>query len=256
MFDKYTNSVKKISYLSLSIDDGHPADLKVADLLIKYGLKATFYIPARNPEHEMMPSSDIQNIARHFEVGGHTFNHKPLKDLPSSIIREEIFGGKKWLEDCVGDRVVSFCYPRGKFCKTAVQIVEEVGFLGARACLYNLNRFPTNPYLWGVSTHAYSHSMAIQVRHALIEGNIEGLWNYFSIFKATQDWQTHFLKAVHSVEQKGGVAHLYFHSWEIAEQKEWNKLENLFAMLSEKKHLVCVTNGELFRLHRKNSIMM
>ena len=57
------------TYLTFSIDDGHPKDLETADLLSKYGLKATFYIPATNPERPVMSASQIRTVAQTFEVG-------------------------------------------------------------------------------------------------------------------------------------------------------------------------------------------
>ena len=47
-------AMKDTGYLTISVDDGHPTDFKSAELLARYGLKATFYIPARNPEREVM----------------------------------------------------------------------------------------------------------------------------------------------------------------------------------------------------------
>jgi hypothetical protein len=38
--------VKKLeTYITTSWDDGHPSDLRVAELLIKHGLRGTFYVP-------------------------------------------------------------------------------------------------------------------------------------------------------------------------------------------------------------------
>jgi len=35
---------------SLSVDDGHPLDLRIADRLVRHGLRASFYLPIRNAE--------------------------------------------------------------------------------------------------------------------------------------------------------------------------------------------------------------
>ncbi len=102
-------------YATISIDDGHATDLRTADLLEKYGLAATFYIPYKNPERPVMGPSEIREIARHFEIGGHTLNHTPLRFLQRHQAWAEIRDGKSWLEDEVGRAVVSFCYTRGKF---------------------------------------------------------------------------------------------------------------------------------------------
>ena len=35
---------------SMSVDDGHPLDLRMADLLHSHDIKATFYLPLANQE--------------------------------------------------------------------------------------------------------------------------------------------------------------------------------------------------------------
>jgi len=232
--------------LTISVDDGHFTDFKSAELLARYGLKATFYIPARNPEREVMSEGQVREIAANFEVGSHTFNHRPLNHASNEEARAEITNGKKWLEDVTGKEAVAFCYPQGKFNPVTVKLVQQAGFRGARTCMFNLSEYPKNPFLWGLSTHAYSHSIAIQIRHAFLERNFRGVSNFALIHRFERDWTKHFLHAVDFVEQKGGVAHLYFHSWEIEQQGHWSKLENLLKNVSQRKKLVRVTNGDIF----------
>lgn len=234
------------SYLTISVDDGHPTDLKTAELLKKNGLKATFYVPATNPEQPVMPKNDLKTLSNDFEIGAHTFSHLPLLSMSYEKAREEIYKGKQWVEDLTGKKALSFCYPQGKFRPSIVELAKQAGFAGARTCMFNLNSFPQNPFLWGVSTHAYPHSALTQVRHALLERNFRGLVNFFVIHRMYQDWSEHFLRAVRHVEQHGGVAHLFFHSWEIDARGEWQKLARLFETLAQNPTLQRVTNGELF----------
>lgn len=243
----------KERYLTISVDDGHPLDLKSAELLHKLGFKATFYIPARNPERELMAANSIRQVAQHFELGSHTFGHKVLTDLSDQEAMNEVNDGKKWLEDIAGEEAVSFCYPRGKFCSRTVGVVRQAGFKGARTCMFNLNTFPQNPFLWGVSTHAYSHPIAIQTRHALLEHNFRGLFNFMFTHRLAREWIRHFAYVVDYVERYGGIAHLYFHSWEIEEHGQWNHLQRLLEDISHNKAFRRVTNGDLFKLWHVNS---
>ena len=238
------------SFVTISVDDGHPTDLRTKDLLEKYGLKATFYVPATNPERPVMSRTEIQELGSLFEVGGHTMNHQPLKSLAPGQARAEINDGKKWLEDLLGAAVASFCYPRGKFNARVAAMVEEAGFLGARTCFFNLNTFPKNPFYWGVSTHASPHSPSIQVRHALLERNFAGAVNYFQVFKASRDWETHFSHGLEYVSRHGGIAHLYLHSWEIENFGHWAKLESVFRTIAANSRLTKMTNGELYKLRK------
>ena len=55
-------------YVTISVDDGHPTDLRSVDLLHKYGLKATFYVPGANGDRTVMKACEIREIDRQFEV--------------------------------------------------------------------------------------------------------------------------------------------------------------------------------------------
>jgi len=240
--------------VTISVDDGHPTDLRTRDLLEKYGLKATFYVPARNPERPVMSVSELRSLATRFEIGGHTLNHTPLKNLPKRKAWAEIYDGKKWLDDLLGLPTVSFCYPRGKFNALTAALVEEAGFLGARTCFFNLNSFPKNPFYWGVSTHASSHTSFIQLRHALLEGNLAGAVNYFGMFRASHDWEIHFGHALDYVAERGGIAHLYLHSWEMEAFQHWGKLESLLKRMASDARFRSVTNGELYKHYKEHDL--
>jgi peptidoglycan-N-acetylglucosamine deacetylase len=240
-------------FVTISIDDGDVADLRTAELLDKYGLQATFYIPARNPERPVMPASQVRELAARFEIGAHTLNHAPLKSLRDSEAYSEILQGKQWLEDTIGTPAISFCYPQGKFNRSTPGLVKKAGFLGGRTCLFNLHSFPRDPFLWGLSTHACWHSRLIQLRHAALEGNFTGMLNFFAVYNGTTDWQQHFEYALDHVEQHGGIAHLYLHSWEIDELGQWERLEAAFAAISQHARFSKVTNGALFQLWRKRN---
>jgi peptidoglycan/xylan/chitin deacetylase (PgdA/CDA1 family) len=63
----------KSALFTLSIDDGHPLDLKIAELLKRYDIPATFYIPLHNSEgHPVLQTSALCELAKHFEIGSHT----------------------------------------------------------------------------------------------------------------------------------------------------------------------------------------
>ena len=47
------------------------------------------------------------------------------------------------------------------------------------------------------------------------------------------------------VVKKGGVFHIWGHSWEIDERHDWERLENVFRYISANPKVNYVTNGEL-----------
>lgn len=233
--------------LTISVDDGHPTDLRCAELLRKYGLRATFYVPQSNPEREVIADHQIRELAREFEVGAHSLRHLPLPGMSADQIWNEVHGSKTWLEDVMGRPADSFCYPRGKFNRLAVEAVRRAGYMGARTCFQNCVTDPADACLTGASTQAYSHSRMIQIRHALIEGNVRGAIQFITIFRGAVDWETHFTYALKQVEAAGGVAHLYFHGWEIDQLGAWNKLERVLQSTTFFPTLQRMSNGEYFR---------
>src|SRR5207245_33619 len=104
----------KPSYVTFSVDDGHPTDLTTAELLQKYELKATFYIPLRNAERCGMSGSQIQQLGRQFEIGAHTVNHVALTSSHRAHAWSEVKDGKLWLENLLGHEAGCFYYPCGK----------------------------------------------------------------------------------------------------------------------------------------------
>jgi hypothetical protein len=59
--------------------------------------------------------------------------------------------------------------------------------------------------------------------------------------------------AIEYVATKGGIAHLFFHSWEIEEQGQWRRLTDLLREVAQRKDFVQVTNSELFDLWKEQS---
>lgn len=234
-------------FLTISVDDGHPTDLRTAELLARHGLRATFYVPARNPERDVLDEAGVRELASEFDVGGHTFNHRPLRGLPRAEAWAEIDEGRRWMEDVVGRPCEAFCYPRGKFNRETAALVRQAGYRGARTCLFNRSDVPSDAFAWGVSTHACSHPAHIQFRHALLEGNFRGIVDYVRIHAMERDWAAHFLRSVDWVARRGGVAHLYLHSWEIDENRDWEKLRFVLERVAELDEFVRVDNAELFR---------
>lgn len=237
-------------YLTISVDDGHTTDARTAELLSKHRLPATFYVPATNPERELLAPATLREISDSFEIGAHTYTHCSLDVLSDADASREIRDGKRALEDRIGKPVVAFCYPRGKLNRRTPRLVREAGLCGARTSMFNLSEFPTDPYHVGVSTHARPYARHVQLRHALLHGNFRGARNFLSVHRLARNWARHFAAAVDWVDRHGGVAHLYMHSWEIDAYGDWRKLDDVLAFAASHDHFARVTNGELFRLIR------
>ena len=80
------SSLEQQPLLTISIDDGHVLDFSTAELLWKFGLKATFYIPRSNPERPVMTIPQIRELGTAFDIGGHLGKHR-IQEYGFEILR-------------------------------------------------------------------------------------------------------------------------------------------------------------------------
>jgi len=119
-------------YITTSWDDGHPLDLRVAELLTKHRMSGTFYIP-RIAENETMSAVHIRQLSLAFEIGAHTLHHADLTRATEQQAWQEIAGSKAWLEDNIGQPCRMFCPPKGKYSRRTLEAVRRAGFFGLRS---------------------------------------------------------------------------------------------------------------------------
>ena len=97
--------------VTTSWDDGHPSDLRLAEMLAERGLKATFYIP-RSSQRPTLTPEQIRRIAARFEIGAHTLDHVVLTDLPPDECAPADRQSKKWVRNVTG-QPCDVCAPSG-----------------------------------------------------------------------------------------------------------------------------------------------
>src|ERR1700761_5545756 len=160
-------------YITTSWDDGHPLDRRLADLLGKYDLKATFYIPRSNPGHRVMKESEIADLSRDFEIGGHTLNHRNLKRLSIAEADAEIKGSFEWLRDLLKKDPVSFCPPFGEYSVRSLDRIYEAGFKVIRTTELLSPRRPKR--LLPTTIQMFDHSSFTYFKHLLKRGRLRNL---------------------------------------------------------------------------------
>ena len=234
LIEKITTNRKII--ITTSWDDGHPLDLKLAELLKEYNIPATFYIPVRNSEREHMSYSQIREIAKSFDIGGHTLNHLNLKKHIKEVERE-IIEGKRRLEEIIDRNVTSFCYPQGAYNKEIVEVVKKAGFEGARTTHLFETRIK-NPYEIGTTIHACDHSTFHYLKTFFTLSQNPNVNIFFFLLKkhiSFENWSDLALATLDYVIENGGIWHLWGHSWEIEKHSDWYRLKKVFAYIKELK---------------------
>jgi peptidoglycan/xylan/chitin deacetylase (PgdA/CDA1 family) len=247
--------------LTTSWDDGHPLDLRVADLLHKHGLKGTFFVPARMGSDgacnadafPIMSGTSLRDLAAQFEVGSHTLDHRSLDALPVDEARHQVVAGKQWLEDQLGARVPGFCYPNGAHNAVVRDIVRDSGFAYGRVTDDLDGALPEDPFQLRVSLHLYPRGRVEVARRFVSEERRRlGAWRWPARLPmllaavTEEDLAARARKLIDRLRKRGGVLHVWGHSWEIDRFGGWGMLESVFAYAAERLPAAArVTNGEV-----------
>lgn len=233
-------------YVTTSWDDGHPLDLKVAELLAKYGLPGTFYVPLRNRRQVMSPLS-LRRLSESFEIGGHTVSHCDLLTVPPVVSQNEIEHCKVAIEQLTAKPCRSFCFPLGRFRRRHLQQVRDAGFSLTRTVeLMSLDAPRRSDGLWIMPTsiQALPTGCASYVKNSMKRFRPENFLRFLRV--RNRNWPAMLEALLERAPQDGRVVHLWGHSWEIEEHSDWMNLERAFSLLAQYKSIATfVANGEL-----------
>lgn len=230
-----------------SIDDGHPSDLKTAELLHKHGLQGTFYIPIRNCEGDaVLSDAQIGELGRHFEIGSHTYDHCYLKKVDIWRAYHQINDGKKKLEDLLGAPVNGFCYPGGRYCKRDVELVKACRFTYARTTMNLCFDAGSRPYEMPTTIQFYPHDRAVYLRNFLGSGQWHKRLGGLSLVMQHENW-IHRLYALFDYAcRRKGVFHLWGHSKQIDQLNAWKEFDGFLQHVASRiPASQCMSNAQL-----------
>jgi len=232
--------------ITTSWDDGHPLDLRIASLLARHGLRGTFYLPLRAVADRLLSPVEIRELhAMGMEIGSHTVTHPVLTRLPRRELDRELRDSRRILEDLLGTPVTSFCYPGGKFNRTVARRAALAGYHVCRTTIGFQTSARFDPVRMPVSMQLFPHTASTHYRHALRYGNWRGVWKWRRSLAGETDTERLASAIASEVAARGGVFHLWGHSWEIERFALWNKLERIAASLSSLEKAVAVTNRQV-----------
>jgi len=240
--------------VTTSWDDGDILDKRLSDLLQRHGIKGTFYI-SKNYRKERLSEKDLQQMSKVHEIGAHTMTHPDLRTIAPKNLKYEINESKQWLEELICTEVKMFCYPAGFYNSSAVLVVQEAGFFGARTTNLGYTAYSSDPYLMHTTIQVYPFPFRKLSEKKYYLGkllepytqrspelrtlgvSILSMYSWLSMAKATFD----------TALKNGEVFHLWGHSWEIDKYGMWDELEKFLQYIGNRKDCVYITNGELLK---------
>lgn len=225
--------MKRKLMVTTSWDDGHTADARLADLLAKYGVAGTFYVPDRNSEgRPVMDDAELRQLSAGFEIGGHSIDHVVLTALEGAEAQRQITGNKRRLEAVTGKAVRGFCYVRGRYNRKLKAIVKAAGFDYART-VENLHAAMSgDPFEMPTTIQLFPHGKMTYLKNfgrgRLAFGRAKML--SAALASGTLEWRIG--RMIDLCDDTGGYFHLWGHSWEIDEQNLWADLEAVLRRLA------------------------
>lgn len=230
----FKNSEKKKA-ITFSYDDGVTQDIRLINLLNKYGLKCTFNINSEllgkkgilsreglPVSHYKIHPEDFKNVYAGHEVAVHTLTHPNLTGLDEKEIIRQVEEDRKNLEGLVGYDIVGMAYPCGGVNnddRVAGIIKENTKIKYCRTITCN-DSFEVQENLYRFNPTAFHLD-----------------------FDKLMKLGSEFIKLQ---PEKPQIFYIWGHSYEMDfESENWVKLEEFFKLISQKDDIFYGTNSEV-----------
>lgn len=216
--------------VTFSYDDGTVYDVRLIELLNKYGLKGTFNLSSeRLPEkrysrfigsYPKVCRDDVKSIYERHEVAVHTLNHVHLTECEDKEVIRQVENDRQMLSALAGYDVVGMAYPYGDFDDRVVELIKnKTGIRYSRTCHTTKNFDISNDIL----------RLDPTVFHLRFE-------KMMSLAHEFIDLETETPK----------IFYIFGHSYELGEdENNWKLLEEFFEFISKRDDIFYGTNREV-----------
>ena len=226
---------EKLKAVTFSYDDGVTQDIRLIELLNKYGLKCTFNLNSEllgstgistreepRISHYKIHPEDVKSVYSGHEVAVHTLTHPNLTQLNDAEIIHQVEQDRLNLSELVGYEVIGMAYPCGGVNnddRTAKIIKENTGVKYCRTVTCN-NCFDPQDNLYRFNPSAY---------HLRFD-NLMRLGQQFIDLDA----------------KTPQIFYIWGHSFELdCPPDYWIRLEEFFKLISNKSDIFYGTNKEV-----------
>lgn len=217
--------------LTLSYDDGTVHDVRLVEILNRYGIKATFnlnsiHFTQRRPQKtRAMTREEAAALfaGSGHEIAVHSFSHPFLEQLPRGNAAWELMQDRKTLEEMFGCIVRGMAYPMGTYNNEVVEAARLCGICYARTCK---------------ATHGFDLPEDWLRLHPTCRHNDPALMELCSRFLTLHEdrpW-----------DPRPKLFYLWGHSYEFSDDDNWELIEEFCARMADNPDIWYATNGEIY----------
>lgn len=214
--------------VTLSYDDGVIQDRKLLEILNHYGILATFNLNSGlfsqrkfrdGVDNSRLSEEEVRFLYQGHEIAAHTLYHPHLENLSYKEIKKEIKKDQKKLQKLFPQQngIYGFAYPFGTYNEDVLKVLKEVGICYARTV---------------TSTYSFSLPRNFLLLNPTIHHNDARLDEVLEKFFVT--------------EEELALFYLWGHSYEFANQNNFEIIERFAQKVSEKKDIYFATNIDVY----------
>lgn len=225
----------KLKAVTFSYDDGISQDIRMIELLNKYGLKCTFNLNSERlgqngmltynnirVAHYKIHPSDVKEIYNGHEIAVHTLTHPNLTQCDQAEIIRQVEQDRLNLSELAGYEVVGMAYPCGGVNnddRVAEIIKNNTGVKYSRTITSNESFEPqANLYRFNPSVYHRNFDKMMELGKQFAELETE----------------------------TPKIFYIWGHSYEMdLENDNWLKLEEFFKLISQRDDIFYGTNKEV-----------
>ncbi len=188
--------------LTLSYDDGVSQDIKLIDIMKKYGLKGTFnlnsgaYSDENNKRNWRMTKKDAQELYKNsgMEIASHGLTHPFLEQLPASAQRYEVIKDRINLENDFDTIVRGMAYPYGTYNEQVISTLKECGIVYSRTVASTEKFDIPEDWLRMPATCHHNNPRLMELAEKFLKGDQFGrpylfyLWGHSYEFDTNDNW--------------------------------------------------------------------
>lgn len=219
---------------TLSFDDGVQQDLRLLQMLERYGAKCTFNLNpglfgkngkvsagGKEAEHNKLSGDRIRQVYGAQEIAGHGMYHVRLDGMDCARITKEVLACREALEKIAQHPVTGFCYAFGG-CDAAVrQAVQACGISYSRTIRPSYSfQLPRDFLEWDPTCH-YRDERLFALADEFVKELAGRRFQHTKLF------------------------YVWGHSYEFEQYDDWDRMERLLDKMVRAGGVWFATNGQI-----------
>ena len=223
-FMRYPGGLSKA--LTLSYDDGVKQDIRMIEILDKYGIKCTFNInsgcfskdgdTSRRMTRER--ALELYKNSPH-EVAVHAYTHPFLESLPTAQAAMEVLEDRRQLEKMFGGVIRGMAYPFGTYNDDVVNVLRVSGIAYARTTKSTEKFDLPNDWLRLPATCHHNNPRLMELAKDFVNKKVTNAPRLF---------------------------YLWGHTYEFDDRDNWNVIEEFCQEVANKDDIWYATNIEIY----------